>query len=73
MKARGQDLTELHDVMTKLTAGVTFPPNRRPHPLKGEYGDCMECHMGGDWRLIWRQTEDEIVFVRTGTREDLFG
>ncbi|MGH7563199.1 MAG: type II toxin-antitoxin system YafQ family toxin [Gemmatimonadota bacterium] len=29
--------------------------------------------MGGDWLLIWQQIEDEIVFVRTGTHEDLFG
>ena len=73
MEARGQDLTTLRDVMTRLRAGKPLDPHRRPHPLKGEYDDCMECHVGGDWLLIWRETEDEIVFVRTGTHQDLFG
>ncbi|MGH7570571.1 MAG: type II toxin-antitoxin system YafQ family toxin [Gemmatimonadota bacterium] len=59
--------------MTELITGETLELNRRPHPLKGEYWDCMECHLGGDWLLIWQQIEDEIVFVRTGTHEDLFG
>lgn len=73
MIARGLDPTTLRDVMTRLIAGQALEPSRRPHPLKGEYADCMECHLGGDWLLIWRQTDDEIVFVRTGTHEELFG
>ena len=73
MEARGLDLTTLQGVMTKLTDGQDLEPSRRPHPLKGDYQDCMECHLGGDWLLIWRQTDIEIVFVRTGTHEDLYG
>ena len=73
MQARGLDLTSLQGVMRKLINRQDLEPNRRPHPLKGDYQDCMECHIGGDWLLIWLQTDDEIVFVRTGTHEDLFG
>jgi mRNA interferase YafQ len=73
MKARGLNLTALQEVMTRLVDGRDLGPNQRPHPLKGDYQDCMECHLGGDWLLVWRQTDDEIVFVRTGTHEDLFG
>lgn len=73
MESRGRDMSVLRNVMTKLIAGEPLQPHRRPHPLKGEYRDCMECHLGGDWLLIWRIGEEEIVFVRTGTHQDLFG
>ena len=59
--------------MSTLIEEQELDPNRRSHPLKGEYADCMECHIGGDWLLIWRETAGEIVFVRTGTHDDLFG
>lgn len=29
--------------------------------------------IGGDGLLVWRATSEEIVFVRTGTHDDLFG
>lgn len=73
MEARGRDMERLRDIMRAVIAGDTLDPHRRAHPLKGEYQDCMECHLGGDWLLIWRVSDDEIVFVRTGTHEDLFG
>lgn len=73
MEARGRDLGMLREGMGALVAGHVLDPHRRPHPLQGDYGDCMECHLGGDWLLIWRATPDEIVFVRTGTHDDLFG
>lgn len=73
MEARGRDLDVLRSVVRKLILDEELQPNRRPHPLKGDYADCMECHLGGDWLLIWRTTSDEIVFVRTGTHDDLFG
>lgn len=73
MEARGLGLTLLQGVMRKLIDRQDLGTNRRPHPLKGDYQDCMECHIVGDWLLIWRQSDDEIVFVRTGTHEDLFG
>lgn len=73
MAARGRDMDELRAVMRKIVAGEELQPNRRPHPLRGECADCMECHMGGDWLLIWRPADDAITFVRTGTHDDLFG
>ena len=57
----------------KLIADDELAPHRRPRFLKGEVSDCMECHLGDDRLLICRLSEDEIVFVRTGTHEDLFG
>ena len=72
-EARGLDMSLLREIMETLIRGDELDPLRRVHTLRGEFGDCTECHVGGDWLLIWRGTEEEIVFVRTGTHDDLFG
>lgn len=47
------------------------------HPLKGEWSGYRECHIGGDFLLIY-EVDDQagksgaIVFVRTGTHAELF-
>lgn len=73
VKKRGWDVGELKEVMLKLINEEPLDPNRRPHPLKGEYVDCRECHVGGDFLLIWSTNDrGEIWFIRTGSHEDLF-
>jgi mRNA interferase YafQ len=42
------------------------------HPLKGNWADHRECHIGGDFLLIYRVVENRIVFVRAGTHAELF-
>ena len=46
------------------------------HALKGEWADYRECHIGGDFLLIYqlqRSGTNEIVsFVRAGTHAELF-
>ncbi len=42
------------------------------HPLQGEWKGCRECHIGGDFLLVYRLADDLIVFVRAGTHADLF-
>lgn len=48
----------------------------RDHPLKGPWSGYRECHIGGDFLLIYELSETsgagEIVFVRAGTHADLF-
>ena len=47
------------------------------HPLKGNYVDCSECHIGGEWLLIYKLEGSgdnaSILFVRTRTHSELFG
>ena len=51
-------------------------PEWLDHPLKGRWRDHRECHIGGDFLLIYRVEEDRkaslVIFVRTGTHADLF-
>lgn len=42
------------------------------HPLKGEWSDHRECHIGGDFLLIYQAEGNSIIFVRAGTHAELF-
>lgn len=68
------DLKRLKAAMLSLIANdVPLGPEWLDHPLKGEWADHRECHIGGDFLLIYRLDGDAIVFVRTGTHAELFG
>ena len=72
-------MTRLKRVMLLLIAGDgPLGPEWRDHPLKGRWSGYRECHVGGDFLLIYRLDEKAgksgmIVFVRAGTHSDLFG
>lgn len=73
------DMARLRGVMLLLIANdAPLGPEWRDHPLKGNWNGYRECHVGGDFLLIYRLDETAgksgmIVFVRTGTHSDLFG
>ena len=49
-----------------------IPQEYKPHMLKGEYKGCMECHIEGDFLLIW--IDGEIIdLLRIGSHSELFG
>lgn len=43
------------------------------HAPKGEWADHRECHIGGDFLLIYLVEGNTINFVRSGTHSELFG
>ena len=44
-----------------------------PHMLTGNYAGFMECHIEGDFLLIWFDHEtDQIDLVRLGFHSELF-
>lgn len=61
----------LGDIVDKLANEQPIPLENRPHPLKGEYKGCMECHIGNDFLLIWFNG-DVIELVRLGSHSELF-
>jgi mRNA interferase YafQ len=70
-------MRELHEVMQLLIDNRgPLPPEYVDHPLKGEWRDFRDCHIRGDWILIYRIHEtpqgEEVIFVRTGTHAELF-
>ncbi|MDN7182233.1 type II toxin-antitoxin system YafQ family toxin [Caballeronia sp. SEWSISQ10-4 2] len=67
------DMTRLKDVMLLLVGNEgPLPAEYKDHPLTGEWADHRECHVGGDFLLIYRISKTEVVFVRSGTHAELF-
>lgn len=67
------DLNRLKAAMLLLVANdAPLGPEWLDHPLKGEWADHRECHIGGDFLLIYRLDGQDIVFVRAGSHADLF-
>jgi mRNA interferase YafQ len=66
-------LHQLKEVMLLLIANdAPLPAEWKDHALQGEWRDHRECHVGGDFLLIYRSAPAEVIFVRTGTHAELF-
>jgi mRNA interferase YafQ len=67
-------MTLLENAIDELARTGTLPAAYRPHKLSGEYDGMWECHIKGDWLLIWEQNDAELflLFTGTGTHSDLF-
>jgi len=71
------DMHRLKEAMLLLIAHeAPLSPEWLDHPLKGPWDGYRECHIGGDFLLIYRLDDDPkhgtIVFVRAGNHADLF-
>lgn len=67
------DMRRLKEAMILLiSADEPLAPEWLDHPLKGSWTDHRECHIGGDFLLIYQATEHTVLFVRAGTHSDLF-
>lgn len=68
------DMSRLKEAMLLLIANdAPLGPEWLDHPLKGEWADHRECHIGGDFLLIYQVEGNAINFVRAGTHAGLFG
>jgi mRNA interferase YafQ len=67
-------LRELKGVMLLLIANdEPLPKHWKDHPLKGDWRSHRECHIGGDFLLIYRCDDDSVWFDRAGRHSELFG
>jgi len=66
-------MTKLKEVIDCLVLGEALPALKKDHQLKGTLKDCRECHIEGDWLLIYRIEGSELCLIRTGSHSDLFG
>jgi mRNA interferase YafQ len=69
---RGKNLDKLKSIIESLVAAEELPARDKDHPLKGTLKDCRECHIEGDWLLIYRIEGSVLCLVRTGSHSDLF-
>jgi mRNA interferase YafQ len=67
-------LDVLKKVLEMLRDELPIPAEYRPHMLYGEYKGCLECHIQGDFLLIWIDEKRDIIeLVRLGSHSELFG
>lgn len=67
-------LLELKKVLQHLQDKGTVPDAYLPHPLRGDYHDCMECHVRNDFLLIWLDRAKGVIkLLRLGSHAELFG
>ena len=73
------DMKRLKEVMLLLVANDSpLGPEWIDHELRGEWSQHRECHVGGDFLLIYqlydtRKGDGTVMFVRAGSHADLFG
>ena len=66
-------LNKLQIVLEHLGRTGDVPVECFPHPLKGKYKNCMECHIEDDFLLIWKDPEQKVIrLVRLGSHSKLF-
>jgi mRNA interferase YafQ len=69
------DMHRLKEVMLLLVANDgPLGAEWKDHALKGEWSTYRECHVGGDFLLIYLLDAQagSVVFVRAGTHSELF-
>jgi mRNA interferase YafQ len=72
------NMHRLKEAMLLLIANDSpLGPEWKDHPLKGERASFRECHIGGDFLLIYKIDDTAgkcgmVVFTRTGTHSELF-
>ena len=71
------DMNRLKEAMVLLVANDSpLPPEWLDHALAGEWLGHRECHIGGDFLLIYLLDDSgkhgQVVFVRSGTHAELF-
>jgi len=72
MLKQGKRIKELETVMIRLAKKENLEPKYQDHELQGNYLGRRECHIRPDWLLIYKLSDIEIVFERTGSHSDLF-
>ena len=73
-KKRGYDMQLLREAIHLLETNGCLPASYRSHKLSGNYEGTWEAHLKGDWLLLWKQNDEELVllFTGTGTHSDIF-
>lgn len=70
-------MDKLQKVMEQLAEGETLDFFRKDHKLKGKRKGYRDCHIEGDWILIYRLELDKsgnevVVFCATDNHANLF-
>jgi mRNA interferase YafQ len=69
---RGKNLDKFKILARTLLSGESLDSIHKDHKLVGNYVGRHDCHIESDWLLIYKITENKLIFERMGTHSDLF-
>ena len=73
-KHQPKKLEDLSALLKLIKNEQPIPSKYYPPPLQGQYKGCIECHIQGDFLLIWFDPKSNIIeLVRLGSHSQLFG
>lgn len=73
MLARGKDKEKLKELVEILLSGERpLDKKYKDHPLPADTMKRRDCHIEGDWLVLYKIIDMTVVFYRTGTHRDLF-
>ena len=74
IKKRGYNMNLFKEVVDILLDGKPLPPKHRDHPLRGDMHGYRDCHIQGDWVLIYKIERGllKLILSETGTHSDIF-
>ena len=71
MEKRRKNIEEIYDIIVSLIWEEPLPARFREHKLHGDWDGFTECHIKGDWVIMYKINEDKkISFSFTGTHSD---
>jgi len=70
LEKRHKDMDKIYEIMTLLIWEEPLPEKCREHRLHGDLEGFWDCHIEGDWVLIYQLEENKISFAYSGTHSD---
>ena len=69
---QGKDMDLLKPIITTLQEQKPLDKKYRDHPLHSNWAGFRECHIEGDWILIYKTNESALTLIlsRTGSHRD---
>ncbi len=73
LERRGYDMSLLDSVVLMLANGEKLPTGHRDHPMHGDRRGYRDCHIKGDWVLVYKIDRGvlTLVLAETGTHSDI--
>ena len=70
MEKRHKNMDKIFDIMALLIWAEPLPERCHEHKLSGDYEGLTDCHIEGDWVMLYRKSDEKVVFYYTGTHSD---
>ena len=73
LEKRGYNMSLFKEVVDMLLDGKPLPPKHHDHPLLGDKRGYRDCHIQGDWVLIYKIDKSVLTLIlsETGTHSDI--